>query len=139
MVSNKHVFFLVIGLFFLDQVTKLFARVSDVNTNLFNYVLNTGATLGVLPGSNAALIVISVFAALLLAVAVTKTQGIDQVLYGVVLAGVLGNGLDRILYGGVVDFLRFFDWFIFNIADIYITCAVALLLLLELPWIRRYF
>ena len=53
-----------------------------------------------------------------------------------ILGGALGNIYDRIFYKAVPDFIDFhvgnFHWFIFNIADIFITIGVVLLILIEL-------
>ncbi|NYT37051.1 lipoprotein signal peptidase [Allopusillimonas soli] len=58
-----------------------------------------------------------------------------------VLGGAVGNVIDRILHGHVVDFLLFYwhDWFFpaFNIADVAITCGAILLVLDELLRMRR--
>ena len=43
--------------------------------------------------------------------------------------GALGNGLDRLAHGHVVDFIHLTHWPVFNVADIYITVGAALLLL----------
>ena len=49
-----------------------------------------------------------------------------------VIGGALGNGLDRFLYGAVVDFVHFhigtFSWYVFNLADVWIVAGVAGLL-----------
>ena len=44
-------------------------------------------------------------------------------------AGALGNGLDRLAHGHVVDFIHLTHWPVFNVADIYITVGAVLLLL----------
>jgi signal peptidase II len=44
-------------------------------------------------------------------------------------AGALGNGLDRMFRGYVVDFLHLHHWPVFNLADVYITAGVILLLI----------
>ena len=49
-----------------------------------------------------------------------------------VIGGAIGNGIDRITYGAVVDFVHFlvgsFSWFVFNLADVWIVAGVAGLL-----------
>lgn len=51
---------------------------------------------------------------------------------GLIIGGALGNGLDRVLIGGVADFFSFhafgFYWYVFNIADVAIVAGVVLLL-----------
>lgn len=58
-----------------------------------------------------------------------------------ILGGALGNALDRLMHGHVVDFLLFYwrDWYFpaFNVADIAITCGAALLILDEILRSRR--
>mgnify|MGYP001391641118 CR=1 FL=1 len=53
-----------------------------------------------------------------------------------ILGGALGNVFDRILYKSVPDFIDFhigdFHWFIFNIADIFITIGVIFMVMLEI-------
>lgn len=58
-----------------------------------------------------------------------------------ILGGALGNAVDRLLHGHVVDFLLFYwrDWYFpaFNVADIAITCGAGLLILDEILTSRR--
>ena len=53
-----------------------------------------------------------------------------------ILAGALGNFFDRIFYNAVPDFIDFhvgeFHWFIFNVADIFITFGVIFMILVEI-------
>jgi signal peptidase II len=52
--------------------------------------------------------------------------------FGLIIGGALGNALDRLMHGAVVDFLHFhwgnWSWYIFNVADVAIVAGVALLL-----------
>lgn len=51
---------------------------------------------------------------------------------GLVIGGAVGNGIDRLAYGAVVDFVHFhagsFSWYVFNLADVWIVAGVAGLL-----------
>jgi signal peptidase II len=51
---------------------------------------------------------------------------------GLVIGGALGNGLDRVTHGAVVDFIHLhygaFSWYVFNLADVAIVAGVGLLL-----------
>ncbi|MFT4249905.1 MAG: signal peptidase II [Candidatus Woesearchaeota archaeon] len=134
--QNKY-FFFAATLLFLDQVTKFFARRAQPDNNFFFLIYNPGGALGIFPTANEALIVLSVFAILLLAVGITRSQHLEAIGFAVVLAGVAGNGIDRIFFSAVTDFIRFFDLFIFNLADVYITLGVVYLLLLELDWVKQ--
>ena len=46
-----------------------------------------------------------------------------------VLAGALGNFADRLIYGGVIDFISIGSWPIFNVADALICCGLAIMIL----------
>ena len=63
-------------------------------------------------------------------------RGLKQFSLVLVFAGAIGNLYDRIFYKAVPDFIDFhigeFHWFIFNVADIFITFGVIFMILLEL-------
>ena len=67
---------------------------------------------------------------------IIKTEDIKKYAFLLVLGGALGNLYDRIYYSAVPDFIDFhireIHWFIFNVADIFITLGVIFLILLEL-------
>jgi signal peptidase II len=46
-------------------------------------------------------------------------------------SGAAGNLLDRLIYSGVRDFIDFHVWPVFNMADVFLTCAVLVLLWVE--------
>ena len=64
-----------------------------------------------------------------------KSNGIQKYALLMILGGALGNLFDRIFYRAVPDFLDFhigdFHWFIFNVADIFITIGVIFMISLE--------
>ena len=65
-----------------------------------------------------------------------KNKGLKKIALMIIFAGALGNLYDRISYKSVADFIDFhvgnFHWFIFNIADTFITLGVIIMILLEL-------
>ena len=65
-----------------------------------------------------------------------KSQGFKKYALLMILGGALGNIFDRIIYKAVPDFIDFhiaeFHWFIFNVADIFITTGVIFMIFLEL-------
>ncbi len=75
---------------------------------------------------------------------IIKTEGLKKFSLLLILGGALGNIFDRIFYKAVPDFIDFhignFHWFIFNIADIFISVGVIFMILLELIGIneKRY-
>ena len=67
---------------------------------------------------------------------IIKSEGLERISLSMVFGGALGNLYDRIMYKAVPDFIDFhirdLHWFIFNVADIFITLGVIMLILLEL-------
>ena len=57
-------------------------------------------------------------------------------LFSIIIGGAIGNLIDRVLYGAVVDFIDLhyqnLHWYVFNIADIYISIGCILLILFEI-------
>jgi lipoprotein signal peptidase len=78
---------------------------------------------------------VSVTAAMAIAAwSIRRTAATDRWLctaLGLILAGTLGNLFDRVVFGGVRDFLYFywFEWPVFNVADCFLVCGAGLLLL----------
>jgi len=72
---------------------------------------------------------------------IRKTRGIEKYSFIVILGGALGNVFDRFFYSAVPDFIDIhyqnFHWFIFNVADIFITLGVLLLIFSELLMKKR--
>ena len=67
---------------------------------------------------------------------ITKTEKLERLGFMMIFGGSLGNIFDRLVYSAVPDFIDFhiknFHWFIFNVADIFITIGVILLISLEI-------
>ena len=67
---------------------------------------------------------------------IAKSTFIDKILFSLILGGALGNFYDRLVYFAVPDFIDIhyqrFHWFTFNIADIFITAGIFLLIIKEL-------
>ena len=72
---------------------------------------------------------------------ILKSRGFKKYSLLMILAGALGNVYDRIIYNAVPDFIDFhignFHWFIFNVADIFITLGVIFMIFLEITDIKR--
>lgn len=137
----------------LDQITKLWAVAAikggahiPVIPGLFDlvYVENRGAAFGMLSGYNTFLILASVLTLVILW-AWRKSLHDDRpgraVILGVMIGGILGNLVDRVRLGYVVDFLDFYvgrhHWPAFNIADTAICVGIFLALLLSMGEGRR--
>ena len=144
----KFILFLSLPLYALDQLTKQWvlrsispydARV--VMPDFFNLVnvTNTGAAFGSFRGNNTFFVVISVVALVVVTVLLVRPRRSDpwrDISLALLLAGILGNLTDRLLYGHVIDFLlfnlhiRYADpWPAFNVADSCISIAVVLFII----------
>lgn len=130
--------------FLLDYFTKRWADTANPGALLwsgipgvldFRLVHNTGAAWGMFGGSTFALGVFAVvFSAALIVVALfrrSKANPAEMIGYAMVLAGGIGNALDRFASSYVVDFIEatFIDFPVFNIADIGVTCGFVLIVL----------
>jgi signal peptidase II len=141
----KFILCLSVPLYALDQLTKHWvlrsispydARV--VLPDFFNLVnvTNTGAAFGSFKGNNSFFVIISMIALIVVTVLLVRQRWSDpwrDVSLALLLAGILGNLTDRLLYGHVIDFLlfnlhiRYADpWPAFNVADSCISIAVVL-------------
>ena len=103
-------------------------------------VLNTGTMWGLfsnLQTINMIFIIISIVVAVALTI-VTFKQTAEKyyVSFALILGGILGNLVDRIEVGAVVDWINFHFWPVFNIADSFISIA-ALIFLSNLFWRHR--
>ena len=101
-------------------------------------VFNTGISYGLLGGESSfqkwLLIIVSVsIVAFLLLCVKDSTSRLVNISISFITGGALGNILDRILYGGVIDFISLhaygYYWYIFNIADVFIVFGVILFLI----------
>lgn len=143
---KKNPLFWLISIAFLvfDQITKYlivqdFTQVGDTfplweGVFHFTYVKNTGAAFSIFSGGVGWLRWLSLFVSLgliLLAWFGGRFSKIEQCGYGFILAGALGNGIDRFLFGYVVDFLdfRLINFPVFNIADIAINLGIVCILI----------
>ena len=65
-----------------------------------------------------------------------KSQGLERFSFLMIVGGSLGNIFDRIFYSAVPDFIDIhinnFHWFIFNVADIFITLGILFLISIEI-------
>jgi signal peptidase II len=101
-------------------------------------VWNRGVTFGLLNGfgqwGTAALVVIALAVVVALALWLRKaSSALMAVSIGAIAGGAVGNVLDRLRYGAVVDFIHAhiggWSWYVFNVADAAIVCGVGALLL----------
>jgi signal peptidase II len=143
-------FGIALVVFFLDQLTKALVTgplgINQLGDQLvllpifnFTYTENNGISLGLLNATTeiGRWMLVALTSAIAIGVAVwigREKSRIDQVALGMVLGGALGNILDRVRHGYVVDFadLHFGDFrpfLVFNVGDAAISIAVVILLL----------
>lgn len=129
---------------FFDQIIKYLIvsnftlyKKNPIIEGFFNitYVQNRGAAWGILNNNIILLVVITVLALGLICSFIFKESNIkklDIVLYGMLLGGIIGNFIDRIFRGYVIDFLDFiifgYDFPVFNIADMLTVISVGIMI-----------
>ena len=135
-------YFLSLSIFIIliDQYTKY---LMFYNKNLFinkdlllfklDFVKNYGAAFNIFSGSRIFLSLISIIFSILLIYLILRKNNLnalDLYSYSLILGGTIGNGIDRILKGYVVDFinLNIINFPVFNIADISINIGFVFLL-----------
>lgn len=139
----------LVAIVVLDQLTKIIVDQSmplhqstPIIDGLFNltYVRNTGAAFGIFAGSaeifrRPFLILVSILASVFIIVMMKRLAEKETGLViglSFILGGAIGNLIDRVIYGEVIDFLDFYwrnyHWPAFNIADSFITIGVGIML-----------
>ncbi|MBF1050965.1 MAG: signal peptidase II [Peptostreptococcaceae bacterium] len=104
----------------------------DVIKNFFSitYVQNTGAAFGMFKNQKILFLIVGIVAILILVYSFSKTDNkIAKISISMVISGAIGNIIDRLLYGFVVDMFDFHAiWsYVFNFADVCVVLGVALL------------
>ena len=143
-------FFIVITIFILDRVTKIYV-INFYDNNLGNDLLNSkylnirliwneGIAFGLFSFDEKFLYNILTFliglVIFIIFFMLRTNEGLKKYSLLIILGGAIGNFYDRIKYNAVPDFIDFhienFHWFIFNVSDIFITIGVILMIVLEL-------
>ena len=141
---------IILSIFFLDRATKIYlinlqSTGTDVDFYIFPFlnfflIWNTGIGFGLASLETNifyhTLTAIITIVNIVLIVFLLKAKGIHLYLFALIIGGSLGNLLDRIYYYAVPDFIDIhlgnFHWFIFNVADIFITVGIIGLMFAEL-------
>ena len=138
--ENKINIIIVSIIITLDQISKYFITLNYdyfLNKNIIifsiNYVKNYGAAFNIFEGNRVFLTSISIISSLILIYFIFfkgKLNLLDRYGLSLILAGSIGNGIDRIIKGYVIDFinLKLLDFPIFNIADIAINIGCIILI-----------
>ena len=141
---------IILAIFFFDRFTKIYLiNLQSAGTDIdfyiftfldFNLIWNSGIGFGLAAMETNIyyhiITTIIVFVNAGLIYFLVKSKGIYGYLFALIIGGSLGNLLDRIYYYAVPDFIDLhlgnYHWFIFNVADIFITVGIIGLILVEL-------
>ena len=141
---------IILVIFLIDRVTKLYLMdLQTTGTNVDFYILpflnfylvwNTGIGFGLLSLEINTLYhiltIIITIVNFVLIFFLLKAKGIYSYLFTFIIGGSLGNLFDRVYYYAVPDFIDIhlgsFHWYIFNVADIFITVGIIGLIFMEL-------
>tara|TARA_Y100000768_G_C23513638_1_gene467082 strand:+ start:53 stop:553 length:501 start_codon:yes stop_codon:yes gene_type:complete len=146
---------LVITIFLIDRLSKIYVIFLDkkyLGSEIFyskylniNLIWNEGIAFGLFSSNNQnnynilTILILLVISAIIFMIIKSKSNERYGLL--MILGGALGNVFDRIIYKGVPDFIDFhvgdFHWFVFNVADIFISIGVIYMILLEIVGYKK--
>ena len=149
----KKIFFnsaLILAIFFVDRISKIYIikisalenKVDIYLTEYLNFYLiwNKGTAFGLFSFNEgfiySSITAIIIIISIIISIMIYKNNGFKKISLIFVLSGALGNLFDRIYYSAVPDFIDFhfndFHWFVFNVADIFITLGIICLIFDEI-------
>ena len=143
-------FSIVFLIYFLDRLSKIYViqlNQNNLGSDIFNstylnivLIWNKGIAFGLLSFNEtylyniiSTIILIIIIVLLLMS---SKSQGLKRYSLLMIIGGALGNLYDRIYFNAVPDFIDFhigqFHWFVFNVADIFITFGIIIMIIIEI-------
>ena len=140
---------IVIFIFILDRISKLYILNSveinnEVNIYIFSFlklylIWNKGIAFGLFSFEQNSfynfITILIIVINLIILIMIIKSNGIKSYFLMFILGGSSGNLFDRLYYSAVPDFIDFhindFHWFIFNVADVFISVGVICLVIVE--------
>ena len=141
---------IIIIIFLLDRISKfyvIFKSETNLSSSLFtskflniNLIWNEGIAFGLFSFNEKTyyniLTILIISVTLVIFWMILKSERLERLAFMMIFSGSLGNIFDRLFYSAVPDFIDFhiksFHWFIFNVADIFITIGVIILIYFEL-------
>ncbi|MBP8707273.1 MAG: signal peptidase II [Caldisericia bacterium] len=148
--TNKNLFWLniliVFAVIFLDRITKLLVLNLNSNLKLFSFleiifVKNEGIVFGLFSNNNLNnIFIITSILSLIIILTFYRYAKNSPLTYflSMILGGAIGNIIDRILYGYVIDFIKVDSFYVFNIADASITVGTILLIIYILFYEKEF-
>ena len=141
--KNIFVFSTALFIVLLDQLTKYLIKQNfQLNTSIpiiknilhLTYITNTGSAFGLFKSLNPIFVLFSIIVIIAIfyytGKKIKNNERLLQFAVGLLLGGTIGNLIDRLLYGAVIDFIDFRIWPVFNIADSAVTISVVFLIIL---------
>jgi len=149
---KKHLvdFSIIIFIFLIDRISKLLIigspetyeqyGISITSFLNFNLIWNEGIAFGLFSFNEEIYYnLLTIFICLIVAVIIwlmLRSKGFEKLCYIMIIGGSFGNVFDRIFYSAVPDFIDIhfnnFHWFIFNVADIFVTLGIFCLISIEI-------
>lgn len=132
---------MIVLLLFLDQLSKFFASQCKPNFDMLgdffriHYLENTGTIFGLLENSNFVFMVLAIVLCFIIAIYMklkVPKRSFKEKCFMIILTGGIGNLIDRVFRGFVVDFISLKYVGVFNFADMYIVIGAILLVIFEL-------
>jgi len=132
-------FFVAAFVFSIDRLTKIAAlKTLDLGRSIkaipgvlnITLVLNDGAAFGLFKGKSVFFVFIALAIIIVITAYLIKSRPLNRSVsigLGLILGGAVGNLVDRIAFGSVIDFIDLGIWPVFNIADSCITIGAAVL------------
>jgi signal peptidase II len=142
--------FIIFSIFIIDRISKIYVinfNIKNSSTELYtskflniNLIWNEGIAFGLFSFSQNNLYNLLTFIITIIILVILKmiidNQGFKKYGLLMIFGGAIGNLYDRLFYKAVPDFIDFhveeFHWFVFNVADIFITIGVIIMILFEL-------
>jgi len=147
--KNLLSFFIVTIVFTLDRLSKyIILKLSEplgiLNIPItsflnFNLLWNDGIAFGLLSFEQSlyynVITIVIILVTLIIIWFTYRSKGLEKISFLLIIGGSFGNIFDRFYYSSVIDFIdisfKNFHWFIFNVADTFITIGILILIFLE--------
>lgn len=132
---------IIVLLIIIDQITKFFAYSKQPDFDIFGdflriqYIKNTGTIFGLFENSNYIFLILAAILCIIIAIYMKKKitrESMEEKLFMLILAGGIGNIIDRIFRGFVIDFISLKWVGIFNFSDMYVVIGVTLIIIKEI-------
>ncbi len=112
----------------LDRIVKIAAESGALFKALNSTTRNSGMAFGWLQGKTGIIVAGSLVlaAAWFFLLRGMRLRGLAPIAISMIVGGAVGNLFDRLAFGWVVDMFPFFDWFVFNVADVGVVAGAIL-------------